>query len=173
VAITCIYLAIKLHSPKKVGIQCIASMGRGMIQAEHIIAMELSIMQSLDWHLHPPTPLSFIENSFPLISGNHQAYEFSRFLSELSVCAYPFVCTRPSSIAIAATLIAIDHFQLGTSTLEYYEYLLEELDLHTDASEVVHCRKLLRHLYRLAIPANDHALTGEGDNNRWLLFTQR
>lgn len=157
VAITCIYLAIKLHSSKKVGIRCIASMGRGAIQAEHIEAMELSIMQSLEWHLHPPTPSSFIENSFPLISGNHQAYEFSRFLTELSVCAYPFVCIKPSSIAIAATLIAIDHFRLGNVTLEYYEGLLKEIDLDMDKHEISHCRELLRHLYRLAVPADDDA----------------
>jgi hypothetical protein len=164
-AITCIYLAIKLHSPKKVGIQCIASMGRGIILPDHIAAMELSIMQTLDWHLHPPTPLSFIENSFPLISDNHQAYELSRFLSELSVCAYPFVCIKPSSVAIAATLIAIDHFQLGNETLESYHELLKEIHLDIFASsDVSRCCKLLRHLYHLAVPGNNQESAEDLDN---------
>ena len=157
-AITCIYLAIKLHSPTRIGIHCIASMGRGSILPDHIVAMELSIVQSLEWHLHPATPLAFIDNSFPLLSGNDrksEAYEFARFLSELSVCAYPFVCVKPSSVAIAASLIAIEHFQLGTTTLETYRDLLKDLRLDMHASDVTKCCDLLRHLYELAVPSNE------------------
>ena len=166
-AITCIYLAIKLHSPKRVGIHCIASMGRGNIFPDHIAAMELSILQSLEWHLHPATPLAFIDNSFPLLTvGNDhddnnssnskpEAYEFARFLSELSVCAYPFVCVKPSSVAIAASLIAIEHFQLGTKTLETYQGIIKDLGLDMYASDVTKCCDLLRHLYELAVPSNE------------------
>jgi len=152
VAMTCFYLAIKLHSPKKLGIQCIASMGRGVIHEDHIAAMELSIMQNLDWYLHPPTPLAFIRNIFPLISDKHEAQEFCQFLSELSVCAYPFVYTKPSSIAIAAILIAIDRFQLGNETRVSCRELLEELELDIYAPDVSQCCNLLTRIYRLAAP---------------------
>ena len=164
-AITCIYLAIKLHSPKKVGIQCIASMGRGAILPDHIATMETSIMQALCWHLHPPTPLSFIDNSFPLISRNLESYEFTRFLSELSVCAYPFVCLKPSSIAIAATIIAIDRFQLGDDTLDSYRRILEDLHLDMYATDVSQCCRLLRHLYQLAVPAGEEVTNEDTDSN--------
>lgn len=163
VAITCIYLAIKLHSHQKVAIKCIASMGRGMVHPDHIVAMELSILQSLDWNLHPPTPLAFIENSFPLISGNVDAIEFSSFLSELSVCAYPFVCIKPSTIAIAANLIAIDHFGLGDDALASFRELLAGLRLNADAPDVLQCCKLLRHLHRLAVPDTATASSEESD----------
>lgn len=164
VAITCMYLAIKLHSPKKVAIQCLASMGQGLIQHDNIVAMELSIMQSLEWHLYPPTPLAFIENAFPLFSGNSEAFEFSRFLSELSVFAYPFVCFKPSSIAAAASLFAIDHFNLGVEVLVSFQDLMSELSLDPSACEISQCWKLLRRLYKLAVPVDFAASTESGTN---------
>ena len=42
---TCIYLAIKIHSPTKVDMESILSTGHGLITAQHIEAMELSIMK--------------------------------------------------------------------------------------------------------------------------------
>ncbi|KAL3798061.1 hypothetical protein HJC23_012352 [Cyclotella cryptica] len=165
VAITCIYLAIKLHSPKKVAIQYIAAMGQGLIHPDHIVAMELSIMQSLDWHLYPPTPLAFIENSFPLISGNSDAFEFSRFLSELSVFAYSFVCFKPSSIAVAASLFAIDHFKLGADALESFQELISGLSLDPCAPDISQCCKLLRRLYKLAVPTDFAVSTDECGND--------
>jgi lipoyl(octanoyl) transferase len=166
VAITCIYLAIKLHSPKKVALQCIAAMGQGLIHPDHIVAMELSIMQSLDWHLHPPTPLAFIENLFPLISGNNEAFEFSRFLSELSVFAYPFVCFKPSSIAVAASLFAIDHFDLGVEAVESFQELMSGLNLDPYAPDISKCCSLLRQLYKLAIPTDFAVSADELGSNR-------
>ena len=81
----------------------------GLITVRHIKAMELSIMKSLRWFLSPPTAVAFIENLFPLILNTDivcggggggdssasakavQSLEFAIFLTELSVCAYPFV----------------------------------------------------------------------------------
>lgn len=165
VAITCIYLAIKLHSPKKVTLQCIAAMGQGLIHPDHIVSMELSIMKSLNWHLHPPTPMAFIENLFPLISGNNEAFEFSRFLSELSVFAYPFVCVKPSSIAVAASLFAIDHFNLGVEAVEPFQKLMNGLSLDPYAPDISKCSLLLRQLYKLAIPTHLAASAEELSSN--------
>mmetsp|Transcript_7015 Transcript_7015/g.12288 ORF Transcript_7015/g.12288 Transcript_7015/m.12288 type:complete len:202 (-) Transcript_7015:348-953(-) len=70
VAMTSIYLAIKINSPKKMTPRSIASAVNGLISAKHIEEMELSIMKCLSWHLYPPTSVAFIENFFPLISRN-------------------------------------------------------------------------------------------------------
>jgi len=163
VAATCIYLAIKLHSHKKVSINCIASMGHGMIHPDHIVAMELSIIRTLDWHLHPPTPMSFIEHSFPLVSGSIDALDFARYLSELSVFAAPLICITPSTIAIAANLIAIDHFGLGGETLASFRVLLDSLSLNTDAPDVIRCSNLLRKLHGLSV-SEDSVTSTEKSN---------
>ena len=194
VAITSIYLAIKIHSPKKVHIAVICQSSNGRITKTNIEEMEISIMSSLRWCLYPPTPVSFLDNIFPLImnvdieytdsdngrgdtidnSLSHhllvdprvavQLLEFARFLIELSVCAYPFVPIRSSSIAIAAIMYSIEvhlcHNDDDDWILlrEALHTLLHDttLNLVTEyASEIRMAGKLLREVYLLSIPANN------------------
>ncbi|KAL7536937.1 hypothetical protein ACHAXR_007492 [Thalassiosira sp. AJA248-18] len=172
VAMASIYLAIKIHSPKKVAILSIASTGNGLITVKHIEAMELAIMKGLNWHLFPPTSNAFIENFFPLISRDCQmngfnnmdhkvadSLELARFLSELSVCAYPFVSVKPSSIAIAAIWYSFEYFGLPESTRKAFQSLANGLSLDVYAPEVQACGKLLRRVYQLAVP-NDLSVLG-------------
>mmetsp|Transcript_26585 Transcript_26585/g.50405 ORF Transcript_26585/g.50405 Transcript_26585/m.50405 type:complete len:158 (+) Transcript_26585:101-574(+) len=154
-----IYLAIKIHSPKKVTIRSIASTGNGLITTRHMEAMELSIMKSLDWHLHPPTAVAFLENFYPLLAkGDEMAdcLEFSRFLSELSACAYPFVSAKPSSIAVAAILYSLEYFGQHHSEVSCCRKLMEELGLDVGAEEVEACGALLNKVHRLAMPNRDN-----------------
>ena len=162
VTMASMFLAIKLHSPKKVSISSIAVMGRGLIDVEHIESMKLSIAHSLEWHLHHQTPMKFIENICPLVSdimnsedfSATDALEHSRFLTELSVCAYPFVAAKPSYIAIAAILNMFEHFHLSVSeeTQASFKAYAGSVCLGVEVPEVEECCKLLRWIYRLAIP---------------------
>lgn len=194
VATTSIYLAIKIHSPKKVHIAVICPSSNGRITKTNIEEMEISIMSSLRWCLYPPTPVSFLDNIFPLIMNvdiehhdsdergdnndttlsHHllvdpriavQLLEFARFLIELSVCAYPFVPIRSSSIAIAAIMYSIEvhlcHNDDDDWILlrEALHTLLHDttLNLVTEyASEIRMAGKLLREVYLLSIPANNN-----------------
>lgn len=190
----CIYLAIKLHSPKKVTIQSIAgTASNGSITVQHIEAMELSIMKCLNWHLFPPTAVSFIENLFPLIesgccavlsssssggsssSGSNvsnstsqedhiqraisNSLELSRFLAELSVCAYPFVLAKPSSIAIAAILYSFEHFHVPHDIRATFTSMcardISSRGLDANAPEVMACGRLLHKVYLLAMPQEE------------------
>mmetsp|Transcript_22450 Transcript_22450/g.47265 ORF Transcript_22450/g.47265 Transcript_22450/m.47265 type:complete len:316 (-) Transcript_22450:73-1020(-) len=174
VSMSSIYLAIKINSPKKVTIQSIASTGNGLITAQHIEAMELSIMKCLNWHLFPPTSVSFIENFFPLIlmsSRNckfslylqrkiEEALEFSRFLIELSVCAYPFVSAKPSSVAIAAILYSLESYGIVKETRGAFESLVKEAKLDANGPEVHACSRLLRRVHRLAITNDASSISG-------------
>ena len=148
-----IYLAIKIHSPKKATIRAIASTGNGLITRHHMEAMELSIMKSLDWRLHPPTTVAFLENVYSLLANQDDemadCLEFSRFLSELSVCAYPFVSAKPSSIAVAAILYSLEYFGQH-SKVSCCRTLMEDLGLDVRAEEVQMCGTLLRKVHRLA-----------------------
>ena len=55
-AMTALYLAIKLYEPGKLRLSSLIHLSRGCFQTEHIITMEVSMLQSLGWHVHPPTP---------------------------------------------------------------------------------------------------------------------
>ncbi|KAL3811084.1 hypothetical protein ACHAXA_008061 [Cyclostephanos tholiformis] len=182
-AMASLYLAIKLHSPRKVSIRAIASTGNGAITIWHIEAMELSIMRRLDWHLFPPTSVAFIENFYPLIVSPPQrddynvdddvvviedrgsrswrgaiedSLEFSRFLAELSVCSYPCVVMCPSSIAIASILLSFEYFGVPVETRDKFLSSVEGLAMSIDADspEVEACVGLLRRMYALAMPSD-------------------
>jgi hypothetical protein len=210
VATTSLYLAIKIHSPKKkVHITAICRSSNGRITKTNIEEMEISILSSLRWCLSPPTPVSFLDNIFPLImhvdmeyngySDNNnergdnndnnslsqqqmllvlldpriamQLLEFATFLIELSICAYPLVPLRSSSIAIAAIMYSIEVHccQTDVNTAEEgYDWNVLSEALHTllhdttlnlvvaeDASEIRMAGKLLREVYLLSIPANN------------------
>ena len=80
-----------------------------------------------------------------------ESLEFSRFLAELSVCAYPFVSVKPSSIALAAVLYSFELCGLDSSVREsLYSLANDELGLDLDSSEVVSCGALLRRVYQHA-----------------------
>ena len=179
-AMTSIYLAIKVHSTKKISIEAIASTGNGYITVAHIQAMELDLLQGLDWNLHPPTAVGFIENIFsilaaelgsstsgsdgtgaglcPSLGGDSSGVlEFAKFLSELSVCAYPFVNARPSSVAIAALGYGFDYFALPPECKSTLRQILIRHDLDMKTDEVKECKKLLRRIYKLASEWIAHA----------------
>lgn len=151
----------------------IASTGNGLITVKHIEAMELSIIEALNWHLFPPTCVSFIENFYPILlsslrseqypssssssSGKHdmrlgESLEFSRFLAELSVCAYPFVSVKPSSIAIAAILYSMEYCGLPNNLRVAFQLSAADASLDVNTPEVEACGKLLRRVYTLAMP---------------------
>lgn len=194
VAMSSIYLAIKIHSPKKVTMRSIASTGNGLITVKHIEAMELSIIETLNWHLFPPTCVSFIENFYPLLvsstnttssstsssddnnmyhpsSSYHNderlvdALEFSRFLAELSVCAYPFVSVKPSSIAIAAILYSMEYFGLPEDLRCAFQMYAADASLDVNSTEVGACGKLLRRVYTLAMPSSSSSSSSPEDHH--------
>lgn len=126
------------------------------VTTDHLEAMELSVANTLGWHLHPPTSVRFIENFFPLIIGDvrdefgvSSALELSRFLTELSVCVYQFTSSnsKPSSVAIAAMLLSISHCQLPHTIEDKLRELTASLSLESNSPEIRKCEKLLSVIY--------------------------
>jgi len=176
---TSIYLAIKIHSQKKASIHMIASMCKGEVTVSQIETMELQIMKDLQWHLFPPTPMNFIDNLYPLLSASlsseitisssssrkrsrhyddmerdlQDSLDLSTFLVELSVCAYPFIMAKPSSIAVAAMLYSFDHFDIPQDVRGYFKETYSQHDV--DMTEVETCCTLLGDLYEAAMPQDD------------------
>lgn len=165
VAMTSLYLAIKLHSPRKVSARAIASTGNGSFTTWHIEEMELSIMGVLDWHLFPPTSMSFIENLHPLVVSSHRppgdggcddrnvfvhgedrgrgscpiedSLEFSRFLAELSVCSYSCASMRQSSIAIASMILGFEYFHMPDEMIgDALRDAIDGLDMDLDYDSI-------------------------------------
>jgi len=156
-AMTTLYLAIKLFETRSLQMSSLIELSRGYFTVEHISVMESTILRSLSWHVHPPTTLALSRHLIQLLPYDcsrpvrHDIMELSRFLSELSVCDYYFVTRKPSSIAIASLLIAIDgvdHLRLSTKQRQEFIYNVSSrahIDCYSD--EIVECRTRLQDMY--------------------------
>ncbi|KAL3762070.1 hypothetical protein ACHAW5_002583 [Stephanodiscus triporus] len=156
-AMTALHLAIKLHEQGKLSMSSFIDLSRGYFMEEHIVTMDEVMLQSLGWHVHPPTPLAFCRDFMRLVSGEiepgarRDISELARFMTELSVCSYWFSTKRPSSIALAAVISAIElHGPCRVDPRYKAEFLTRVVDLGIDIAcndEVLACYERLRQMY--------------------------
>ncbi len=119
--------------------------------------------------MHPPTALNFVKHLLLLFdickipctaASKHDVGELSRFLCELSVCDYYFVPKKPSSIALAALLTAIDNIdqlRLSYNTRSLFFSSIKTIArLDLDAPEVLECRCRLDEMYRQGSYGGQH-----------------
>jgi len=156
-AMTALYLAIKLFEPGKLKMSSLIDLSRGYFLAEHIVTMEDSMLQSLKWYVHPPTSFAFCRDFMRLVSGDiaprarHDVNELARFMTELSVCDYWFITKKPSSIALAALINAIELQGPRKVDPRYkVEFLHRVVELGMDIAsddEIIECYERLREMY--------------------------
>lgn len=60
VALSSLYLAIKLNETRNMSMENILQLSNGRFCENDLVAMELELMATLDWYLHPKTPQSFV-----------------------------------------------------------------------------------------------------------------
>lgn len=156
-AMTALHLAIKLYEPRKLRVSSLVHLGRGLFAAEHVAAMERSMLQALEWRVHPPTSVAFCRDLMHLVSGDigpdarHGINELARFLTELSVFDYWFATKAPSSVALAAIVTAIDlQGARGVNPKHKVEFLHWVVEIGIDVvndKEIVECYGRLRQMY--------------------------
>lgn len=172
-AMTALYLAIKLFEPGKLRMSSLIDLSRGYFLAEHIVTMEDSMLQSLNWHVHPPTPFAFCRDFSELLSqdlspsARHDVGELSRFLTELSVCDYWFVTKKPSSVALASIINAVElQGRRRVDPRHKVEFLHRVVDAGVDIAndtEIVECYERLREMY---LAGGYHATPGQEGGDR-------
>lgn len=116
-AMTCLYLAAKIQSRRhSLSISRLIRLSRGYFQANQVLDMERCVLNTLCWYLNPPIPILFLDTVRALLFANKLVsndskdfiYDLSVYLIELSVCDHYFITKRPSSIASAALLVALE-----------------------------------------------------------------
>jgi len=157
-AMTSLFLAIKLYEPTTLRMSSFIELSRGYFKTEHIAFMESSILWTLSWHVHPPTPLNFVRNYMPLLEQSGcsssvalEIKEVARFLTELSVCDYYFTTCKPSSIGLGALLTAFNSFDDATLPLRVRQRFLDLVHrtevIDPSAQEVLKCKDRLSETY--------------------------
>ena len=106
--------------------------------------MELNILQSLQWLVHPPTVVDFTSLLFTFLPSpvpmptRRQIFDTSRYLGELSVCDPNFIEVPKSTIAFAAIINVIDnktrlnlyHYHTGKFYFTAFVKTLVFIDIH-------------------------------------------
>ena len=145
IAVTSLYIAIKLHGetdvqdgPRlKLKISAFHELSRGFFEVKTIEAMEARMLSLLKWRMHPPTSTQFIalmlrllprwndkECSLSYREVTGRIFDVSKYLSELSCfdSSLSFQ-SKPSIVAYASILCAIDSIA-HSMPLPYKEHLL-------------------------------------------------
>lgn len=126
--LTSLYLAIKLHGElsnsddrhggMRPSLQVFVHLSRDGFTAADIEHMERKLLNSLQWRVNPPMPVSFIKCLLSFLpswrsSEQHRVkfaiYEMARYLAEISVCNATFsTLFQPSVLAYASILASVD-----------------------------------------------------------------
>jgi septum formation topological specificity factor MinE len=155
-AMTCLYLSIKLNEYKHLlipdstsSMDTILRLSRGAFTLEQMEKMEYEVLQRLRWHVHPPSPQLFVKHFLFFLSvEEHEIHDLTQFMIELSVMDYFFVSFKPSEVAIAALLNALDRLYPLSSAQVHLSFLGQFLDLQS--STITACRERLSLIYAQA-----------------------
>lgn len=153
VAMTSLYLAVKINSTRKISVSSMSSLSKGQFRVDQILKMEAHIIKTLNWHLNPPTASAYLNIVIPMIDASaidaqasYEILELSRYLVELSVCDSYFADKKPSSIAYASVMIAMENLSASPKTEQ--RFASYNLDMSPSATE--QCAERIHHVYSLA-----------------------
>lgn len=117
VVVTALYISIKLNERTTFGSQDFVAASRGMYSVEDIQCMELKILHVLSWRVHPPTGFQVATQILSLMLPDTTKIkpgtldllrEEVAYQTENAVRDYYFVTQRPSTVAAAAIMNAIE-----------------------------------------------------------------
>lgn len=142
-AMTCLYIAIKVEHPTKFPLDIISHLSRGCFSQEQFKDAELKVLRELQWNIHPPSPFAYLNCYLRILrpeGDNVKIYNQARYLIESSVMDYDFVGKRSSTIAMSALLNALDEQQSDNNHILDLGSLVDPVEFEV----VWQCRARLR-----------------------------
>eukprot|EP00557_Chaetoceros_sp_GSL56_P008177 CAMPEP_0176497768 /NCGR_PEP_ID=MMETSP0200_2-20121128/11917_1 /TAXON_ID=947934 /ORGANISM="Chaetoceros sp., Strain GSL56" /LENGTH=322 /DNA_ID=CAMNT_0017895837 /DNA_START=46 /DNA_END=1014 /DNA_ORIENTATION=- len=116
-SMTALFIAIKMNEKTVVNASLFAELSRGSYTAADITNMESSMLATLQWRLNAPTSHSFLRYLVNLVSNDDTSHfamessflELCVFQLDLSVGDYFFCTKKPSTVAVASFLNAVEN----------------------------------------------------------------
>lgn len=114
VAMTCLYIAIKLHEPLEMETSLLADLSRGCYTEMEFANMEQSILEGIDWRVSGPTPLAFVLHFLTFLPDSIPScvegaiFDYARYQTEIAIACHSFVKLRASVVGFAALLNSIE-----------------------------------------------------------------
>lgn len=175
VGMTSLFMAIKIfrNQGKCAAVASFAKLSKGLFSENDLLNMEQSILDTLQWRMHPPTPQTYLElliNFLPpsacLPFTRRALFERIKFLLELSVTVPFFFCKKPSSIAVA-TFMAVMENEEGPNVRKqtyrsHFRYCARSIaGIYCDSQEVVECRNAMKVVHKNALHQMDDEVMNE------------
>ena len=114
--ITSLYVAVKVMMPYcSLAAKALTEISGEVCTKDHIEKMELQLMITLQWRMHPPTAAAFVNLLIEMIpefcsdtSVRERIMQSCLFLIEVAVDDISLVTVRPSWVATVSVLLALD-----------------------------------------------------------------
>ena len=179
-SLTTLHIAIKVHEVRKIKLTTLANLSRGQFGPKHIEEMEWQVLTSLNWHIHPPTSMSFLSHLLLLLpekvsdASKEEIYAMSRYITELSVCESSFVDMNPSAVAYSAILNSFEdkrYRRLITPAIreQFFRAIATHVGLNQDDEHVLLARPKLKRLLTTSLGTEnlpqDHCSSGSNQQN--------
>lgn len=137
VAMTCLYIAIKLHEPLEMETSLLADLSRGCYTEMEFANMEKKILEALVWRVNGPTALSFVQSYLLFMPQTvHSAvilavWDYARFQTEMAISDHSFVDTKPSIVGMAALMNAMEGMDPMLLTPRVQQKLVRAVEKYT------------------------------------------
>jgi len=124
-AMCCLELAVKTHEPEQLGLESIVELCQGAYTESELKNKEKQILSALRWRMCPPTASCFAGYYLELLPHDlpsavkEQISYLTMFQIENSIKNYSFLCFRPSEVAFASVLNAMETLQYVSYSLRY------------------------------------------------------
>ena len=160
----CLFLATKVEEPRPITTADFVALSEGVFAAEDVRLMELDLLCTLEWKIHPPTVAAFCELLAALVDGGAAApapraaiAATARGLGRRALADPAFLAYPPSMVAVNATICAMKQHGLGPSDVDAWMARVRRCALSyaargDAARRVVDCGA---RLFRLACPDAD------------------
>jgi hypothetical protein len=113
-AATALQLALKTHDSSIIKLDKLVKLGRGQFTEQDVVKMERTILQTVQWHLHPPSTYCFLrqyERLLPNTIGQTTRQMINNVTSlacEVTLTDHNYLAYHPSEVSYAAMLMALE-----------------------------------------------------------------
>ena len=151
VAMTCLYIAIKIHEPLEMETSLLADLSRGCYTEMEFANMEKKILEALVWRVSGPTSLSFAQNLLLFLPETvHSAvrgavFDYARYQTELAIADHYFVKIKPSLTGMAAVMNAMEGMDTSLLSAKFQSKFIHTVTkyIDIDMKEVEHIQERL------------------------------
>jgi hypothetical protein len=158
-------MANKIHRKDGKGFAVVffVDLSEELFTEDEIMNMEVRMLNSLQWRMHPPTPQSYVDLLIIILHRDacspftrRAFFERINFLLELSTTLEFFRERKPSSIAVAAFIEVMEHEETPNVPKQSFRthfklYVRSIAGIDSDSIDVVECRDAMKVVHKFAL----------------------